>query len=96
VPIKRAGWHMVASPPWWAANDETFYFFLCKQGRERVLCAVALDVLEHAVQSSDLSEPTLLRIFEAHRLMIELGAAQKLSAGLLDSNGRVLVGVGDI
>ena len=96
MPIERAGWHMDGSPPWWDANDETFYFFLCKQGCERVLCAVALDVLEHAVQSSELSEPALLRIFEAHRLMIELRAAQKLNAGMLDSNGRVLLGVGDI
>jgi hypothetical protein len=60
------------------------------------MCAVALDVLEHAAQSSDLSESALLRIFEAHRLMIELRAAQKLNAGLLDSNGCVQLGAGDI
>jgi Protein of unknown function (DUF1488) len=96
MPIEPAGWHMDASPPLWDANDKTFYFFLYKRGCERVLCAVALDVLEHAVQSSDLSKPALLRIFEAHRLMIELRAAQELNAGLLDSKGGVLLGAGDI
>jgi hypothetical protein len=48
-----------------------------------------MDALENAVQSSELSEPALIRIFEAHRQMIELRAAQKLNAGLLDSNGSV-------
>jgi hypothetical protein len=96
MPIEPEGWHMDAGPPSWDANEKTFYFFLRKWRRERVLCAVALDVLEHAVQSSDLSEPALLRIFEAHRLMIELRAAQKLNAGLLDSNGCVRLGAGDI
>jgi hypothetical protein len=46
---------------------------------------VALDVLENAVQSSDLSEPPPIRIFETHRQMIELRAAQKLNAGFVDS-----------
>jgi hypothetical protein len=96
MPVEAAGWHMDASPPSWDANDQTFYFFLCKRGCARVLCAVALDVLEHAAQSSDLSEPALLRIFEAHRLMIELRAAQKVNAGLFDSNGCVLLSVSDI
>jgi hypothetical protein len=94
--IEAAGWQMDASPPSWDANERTFYFFLCKQGCERVLCAVALDVLENAAQSSDLSGSALLRIFEAHRQLIELRAAQKLNAGLLDSNGCVLLSAGDI
>jgi hypothetical protein len=34
--------------------------------------------------------------FDAHRLMIELRAAQKLNAGLFDSNESVLVGADDI
>jgi hypothetical protein len=55
-----------------------------------------MDALENAAQSSDLSEPALRQIFDAHRLMIELRAAQKLNAGLFDSNGSVLVGADDI
>jgi hypothetical protein len=55
-----------------------------------------MDVLERAVQSNALSEPSLNRIFDAHRLMIELRAVQKLNAGLLDSNGCVLLGAEDI
>ena len=55
-----------------------------------------MDALEQAVQSSDLSIPALTQIFEAHRQMIELRAAQKLNAGLLDPKGRVLVGAEDI
>jgi hypothetical protein len=96
MPIERAGWYMDAGTPSWDAAAKTFSFFLYKRDCERVLCTVALEVLEHAVQSSDLSKPALLRIFEAHRLMIELRAAQKLNAGLLDSDGRVLLGAGDI
>jgi hypothetical protein len=46
--------------------------------------------------SSDLSEPAMNRIFDAHRLLIELRAAQKVNAGLLDSNGSVLLGADDI
>ena len=57
---------------------------------------LAVDALENTVQSSDLSEPALTRIFDAHRQMIELRAAQKLNAGLLESNGSVLVGADDI
>ena len=43
-----------------------------------------------------LSEPALRRIFDAHRQMIELRAAQKLNAGLLDSDGSVLIDADDI
>ena len=71
-------------------------FFLHKPGRERVFCIVAMDALEKAAQSSDLSEPAMNRIFDAHRLLIELRAAQKVNAGLLDSNGSVLLGADDI
>ena len=87
---------MDAGPPSWDAEAKRFSFFLRKPGREPVLCNLAMDALEEAVQSSDLSEPALTRIFEAHRQMIELRAAQKLNAGLLDSNGSVLVGADDI
>jgi hypothetical protein len=52
--------------------------------------------LENAVQSNDLSGPALMRIFDAHRRMIELRTAQKLNAGLADANGSVLVGAVDI
>jgi hypothetical protein len=37
-----------------------------------VLCIVAMDALENAAQSSGLSEPALIRIFDAHRQLIEL------------------------
>lgn len=75
---------------------KTFSFFLHKTGRERVLCILAIDALEKAIQSSDLSEAESTRIFDAHRQMIELRAAQKLNAGLLNSDGSVLVGADDI
>ena len=87
---------MDAGPPSWDADAKTFSFYLHKPGRERVLCILAMDALEKAAQSSDLSEPALSRIFDAHRLMIELRAAQKLNAGLLESNGSVLVKADDI
>ena len=94
--IEPEGWHMEAGAPSWDAGAKTFSFFLHKPGRERVLCILAMDALEEAVQSSDLSEPALSRIFDAHRQMIELRAAQKLNAGLLDANGSVLLGADDI
>jgi hypothetical protein len=94
--IEEAGWHMDADPPSWDAEAKSFSFYLRKSGRERVLCILAMDALENAVQSSDLSEPALYRIFDAHRQMIELRAAQKLTAGLLESDGSVLVSAHDI
>jgi hypothetical protein len=94
--IEPEGWYIDAGPPSWDAEAKTFSFFLRKQGRERVLCILAMDALENAAQSSELSEPALSRIFEAHRQLIELRAAQKLNAGLLDANGSVLLGADDI
>jgi hypothetical protein len=94
--IEPEGWHMDVGPPSWDAEAKTFSFFLHKPGHERVLCTLAMDALETAVQSGDLSEPALRQIFDAHRQMIELRAAQKLNAGLLDSKGSVLVGADDI
>jgi hypothetical protein len=90
------GWYMDAGPPSWDAEAKTFSFFLHKSGRERVLCILAIDALEIAAQSTDLSEPAMHRIFDAHRQLIELRAAQKVNAGLLDSNGSVLLGADDI
>jgi Protein of unknown function (DUF1488) len=90
------GWHIEAGPPSWDAAAKTFSFFLRKPGCQRVLCILFMDALEQAVQSNDLSVPALTKIFDAHRQMIELRAAQKLNAGLLDSNGAVLVGADDI
>jgi hypothetical protein len=55
-----------------------------------------MDTLENAAQSSDLSQSALSRIFDAHRLMIELRAAQKLNARLLETGGSVLLGTDDI
>ena len=94
--IEVEGWHMDAGPPSWDPEAKTFSFFLHKRGRESVLCIVAMDALENAVQSSDLSEPALARIFDAHRQLIELRAAQKLNAGLLEADGSLLVSVNDI
>ena len=94
--IEPEGWYMDAGPPSWNADAKTFSFFLCKSGCDRVLCVLAIDALENAAQSGDLSEPAMNRIFDAHRLMIELRAAQKVNAGLLDSNGFVLLGADDI
>src|SRR5205807_6892325 len=90
------GWYMEAGPPSWDAEAKTFSFFLRKLGRQPVRCILAVDALENAAQSSDLSELALSRIFDAHRLMIELRAAQKLNAGLLDTDGRVLLGADDL
>jgi Protein of unknown function (DUF1488) len=94
--IEPEGWHIDASPPSWDPEAKTFSFFLHKPGHERVLCILAIDALENAVQSSDLSRPALTRIFDAHRQMIELRAAQKLNAGLLDADRSVRVGADDI
>ena len=94
--VEPEGWHMDAGPPSWDAEAKTFSFFLHKPGHERVLCILAVAALENAVQSSDLSEPALTRIFDAHRQLIELRAAQKLNAGLLEANGSVMVGADDI
>jgi Protein of unknown function (DUF1488) len=94
--IEPEGWHIDEEPPSWDAEARTFTFFLHKSGRERVLCMLVLDALEQAVQSSELSVPALIQIFDAHRQMIELRAAQKLNAGLLGSNGSVVVGADDI
>ena len=82
--------------PVWDAEARTFSFYLYKPGRERVLCILSIDALEGAAQSGDLSNTALSRIFDAHRLMIELRAAQKLNAGLRESDGSVLVGANDI
>ena len=90
------GWFMDASPPSWDAEAKTFSFYLRKSGREPVMCVLALEALENAAQSSDLSEPALSRIFDAHRLMIELRAAQKLNAGLFDADGSVPLGADDM
>jgi hypothetical protein len=94
--IEPEGWHMDAGPSSWDAEAKTLSFFLRKPGREPVLCILAMDVLEHAAQSSDLSEPALRRIFNAHRQMIELRAAQKLNAGLLEPDGSVLISAPDV
>ena len=96
MPMEPEGWYMDAGPPSWDAEAKTFSFFLRKLGREPMMCILAMDALETAAQSSDLSEPALNRIFDAHRLMIELRAAQKLNAGLLEADGCVLLGADDL
>jgi hypothetical protein len=87
---------MDPGPPSWDPEFKTFSFFLHKRDQESVLCLVATDALENAAQSSDLSELALTRIFDAHRQLIELRAAQKLNAGQVDSNSSVLVRGDDI
>jgi hypothetical protein len=90
------GWYIDAGPPSWDTNSQTFSFFLYKTGHKCAPCILTLDVLEQAVQSCDFSEPVLTQIFDAHRQMIELRAAQKLNAGLRNPDGLVLIAVGDI
>jgi hypothetical protein len=87
---------MDAGPSSWDAEAKTVSFFLCKSSCDRVLCVLAIDALKNAAQSSDVSEPAMKRIFDAHRLLIELRAAQKSEVGLLDSSGSVLPGADDI
>ena len=67
-----------------------------KLGRGLVICILAMDTLENAAQSSDLSQSALSRIFDAQRLMIELRAAQKLNARQLETDGSVLLGADDM
>jgi hypothetical protein len=87
---------MDAGPPSWDAEAGTFSFFLRKRDLEPVMCILAMDALENAAQTGDLSEAALNRIFDAHRLMIELRAAQKLNTGLLEASGSVLLGADDM
>ena len=87
---------MDPGPPSWDPEAKTFSFFLHKRDQESVLCILAMDALENAAQSSDLSEPALTRIFDAHRQLIELRAAQKLNAGQVEPNSSVLVRAEDI
>jgi hypothetical protein len=94
--IDPSGWHMDAGTPLWNAESKTFSFYLHKQGRDRVLCMVSADALEGAMQSGGLSETALRQIFDAHRLLIELRAAQKLNAELIELDGSVLVTAEDI
>jgi hypothetical protein len=94
--VEPEGWHIDAGPPSWNPKTKAFAFYLHKSGRESVLCFLAVGTLENAVQSSDLSGPELTRTFDAHRQMIELRAAQKLNAGLVDPNGSVLIEADDI
>ena len=94
--IEPEGWHMDPTPASWDSEARAFSFFLRKRDRGSVLCIVAMDALENAVQSSDLSQPALIQIFDAHRQLIELRAAQKLNEGLLESDGSVLVSANDI
>ena len=94
--IEPSGWHMDAGSPSCNAEAKTFSFYLHKRGRDRVRCVVSIDALEGAAQSGSLSETALRQIFDAHRLMIELRAAQKLNAGLFELDGSVLVNAEDI
>jgi hypothetical protein len=96
MPNELAGWYIDDGPPSWNANRKTFSFFLHKAGHERVPCVLTLDVLEKAVPSHDFSESVLIQLFDAHRQMIELRAAQKLNAGLRNADGVVLIVGGDI
>jgi Protein of unknown function (DUF1488) len=94
--IEPEGWFLDAGPPSWDGEAKTFSFFLRKRDLEPVMCILAMDALENAAQTGDLSEAALNRIFDAHRLMVELRAAQKLNAGLLEADGSVLLGADDM
>jgi uncharacterized protein DUF1488 len=96
ISTEPQGWHMDAAPPSWDAAAKTFSFFLHKSRREPVRCILTVDALENAAQTTGLSETALRQVFDAHRLMIELRAAQKLNAGKLEPNGSVLVEADDI
>ena len=96
MPIEQEGWHMDPGPPTWDPEGEDVFLFLHKRGCESVLCFVAMDALENAVQSNDLSKSELTRIFDAHRQLIELRAAQKLNAGEVNSDSYVLIRADDI
>lgn len=90
------GWHLDRDPPSWSDETESFSFFLRKAGRERVLCTVTMGALLKAAPLSDLSEPGLRRrVFDAHRQMIELRAAEKLNAGRSNPDGSVLLDADD-
>jgi hypothetical protein len=68
-------------------------------GRTRRMAYERGPTIGYAGESGPIERPfgpALTRIFDAHRQMIELRAAQKLNAGLLESNGSVLVGADDI
>jgi hypothetical protein len=90
------GWYMDVAPPSWDEKAQAFSFHLRKRGHKPVRCVLPIDALERAVQTTDLPVPALMQIFDAHRQIIELRAAQKLNAGLRDSNGVVLVVADDI
>ena len=94
--VEEAGWFIDPGPPSWKPEANAFSFFLHKRGRQSVLCFIAIDALENAVQSGNLSEPALTQIFDAHRQLIELRAAQQVNTGQLDDNGFVLLNAEDI
>jgi hypothetical protein len=84
---------MDAGPPSWDAEAKAFPFFLRKPGRDvnpRFGCARECRAIERPLRAG--TEP----IVDAHRLMIELRAAQKLNARLLDAVGSVLLGADDM
>ena len=93
---EEAGWYMDPRPPSWDPPTDTFSFFLHKEGSASVLCFIAIDVLENAVQLQELSEPVLIQIFDAHRQLIELRAAQQVNSGQIDSTGFVVLRANDI
>ena len=94
--IEPEGWYMDPGPPSWDSEAKMFSFFLHKSRLEPVRCILTVDALENAAQTTGLSETALRQVFDAHRLMIELRAAQKLNAGKLEPNGSVLVEADDI
>lgn len=97
MPTSRLqGWYMDVAPPSWDEKAKTFSFYLRKRRQKPVRCMLTSDALERAVQATDLPVRALMQIFDAHRQMIELRAAQKLNSGFRDSDGVVLVVANDI
>lgn len=76
------GWHLGADPAAWSADTKSFRFFLRKRDRERVSCTVTMGALLKTAPMSDVSEAALRRIFDAHRHLIELRAAERLTTGI--------------
>jgi hypothetical protein len=92
----ESGWYLDTGRPSWSVETQRFSFFLQKRDRERVLCMVTANALAKAGPPNDLSEPAMRRVFDAHRQLIELRAAEKLNAGAREVDGSVLLGTEDI
>ena len=83
-------------PPIMETGSQGVFLLPAQDGPRPSVVHHLIEALEGAVQFNDLSETVFSRIFDAHRQMIELRAAQKLNAGLFEPDGSVLVSASDI